>query len=224
MIVTPRNFETQTAFIRRVMFNTEWSSYHEVQDLPESVAWKVFRASRQREERERTIIAYMYMYKYMDIAFHVNVHTLFSSRVYRIAGNFRGCKFSRKCLQTLQKKFSWFLFSWGVPAAPYHTPRTYVRKYTTSRDMRWVKNFVVLFSLFPVGQRKTRRFPAIRYTYAVGWPASHFNDVIWRNRFKQRDLVDPTRTSRVVHRATDNNCERPGYEARWTEFKFMITG
>ena len=43
---------------------------------------------------------------------------------YRIAGNFHGCKFSRKCLQTLQKKFSWFLFSWVCP--PYHTPHTYI--------------------------------------------------------------------------------------------------
>ena len=30
---------------------------------------------------------------------------------YRIAGNFRWCKFSRKSVQTLQKKFSRFLFS-----------------------------------------------------------------------------------------------------------------
>ena len=43
---------------RRVMFNTEWSIYHEVQDLLESVAWKVFRASRQCKERQRRIIAY----------------------------------------------------------------------------------------------------------------------------------------------------------------------
>ena len=33
------------------------------------------------------------------------------STIYRIAGNFRWCKFSRKCVRTLQKKFSRFLFS-----------------------------------------------------------------------------------------------------------------
>ena len=31
--------------------------------------------------------------------------------VYRIAGNFRWCKFSRKSVQIVQKKFSQFLFS-----------------------------------------------------------------------------------------------------------------
>ena len=86
---------------------------------------------------------------------------------YRIAGNFRGCKFSRKCLQTLQKKFSWFLFSWGVPAVPHPS---YVRTYTTSRDTRWVKNFVVFIFAVPCRSAKTakictpRKFPAIRYS------------------------------------------------------------
>ena len=85
---------------------------------------------------------------------------------YHRAGNFRGCKISRICLQTLQKKFSWFLFSWGVPAVPHPS---YVRTYTTSRDMRWVKNFVVFIFAVPCRSAKTakictpRKFPAIRY-------------------------------------------------------------
>ena len=34
--------------------------------------------------------------------------------------NFRWCKISRKCLQTLQEKFSWFLFcgTWAIQATP----------------------------------------------------------------------------------------------------------
>jgi len=36
---------------------------------------------------------------------------LLANGVYRIAGNFRWCKFSRKSVQTLQKKFLRFLFS-----------------------------------------------------------------------------------------------------------------
>ena len=89
-----------------------------------------------------------------------------SSSLHRIAGNFRGCKFSRKCLQTLQKKFSWFLFSWGVPAVPHPS---YVLTYTTSRDTRWVKIFVVFIFAVPCRSAKTakictpRKFPAIRY-------------------------------------------------------------
>ena len=96
----------------------------------------------------------------------MHTHTDKCNLIYRIAGNFRGCKFSRKCLQTLQKKFSWFLFSWGVPAVPHPS---YVRTYTTSRDTRWVKNFVVFIFAVPCQSAKTakictpRKFPAIRY-------------------------------------------------------------
>ena len=38
-------------------------------------------------------------------------NTIMTRETYRIAGNFRWCKFSRKRVQTLQKKFSRFLFS-----------------------------------------------------------------------------------------------------------------
>ena len=84
--------------------------------------------------------------------------------LYRIAGNFRGCKFLRICLQTLQKKFSWFLFSWGNACSSFfcsdHTP-ILTRTYTTSpyaTYVAWLKFSWFLFSLLPAGQRKTRKF------------------------------------------------------------------
>ena len=71
------------------------------------------------------------------------------------SGKFSWVQIFAECLQTLQKKFSWFLFSWGVPAVPHPW---YVRTYTTSRDTRWVKNFVVFIFAVPCGQRKPRKF------------------------------------------------------------------
>ena len=68
-------------------------------------------------------------------------------------------KFSRICLQTLQKKFSWFLFSWGNACSSDHTP-ILTRTYTTSpyaTYVAWLKFSWFLFSLLPVGQRKTRK-------------------------------------------------------------------
>ena len=61
-----------------IMFNTERSSYHEVQDLPESVAWEVFRASRQREERSQPTCTCSL------VCVHDHTCTLFSSYTYAV--------------------------------------------------------------------------------------------------------------------------------------------
>ena len=96
---------------------------------------------------------------------HILIHAY-----YRIAGNFHGCKFSRKCLQTLQKKISWFLFSWGVPAVPHPW---YVRTYTTSRDTRWVKNFVVFIFAVPCGQRNRENLHPTKIFHAIWYYCAH---------------------------------------------------
>ena len=54
---------------------------------------------------------------------------------YRIGGNFRWCKFSWKCIRTLQKKL---LFSWNEPLTTPHqmmaTPHMHVHRKMTLND------------------------------------------------------------------------------------------
>ena len=83
---------------------------------------------------------------------------------YRIAGNFRGCNFSRKCLQ---KKSSWFLFSWGAPVVQTTHLSLHVRTLRCERNL--VKIFVVFIFAVTCRSAKTakictsRKFPAIQY-------------------------------------------------------------
>ena len=85
-----------------------------------------------------------------------------------------GAKFLRKCLQTLPKKFSWFLFSWGAPTrSSDHTP-IFRCQYTMSQyamNVAWLKFLCFLFSLLPVVQRKFEpheNFPLYSIGMTVG--------------------------------------------------------
>ena len=75
---------------------------------------------------------------------------------YRIVGNFHWCKTSQKCIQTLQRKFSWFLFLrkcvtlWPHPYSYYHVPHGNRRNDTErqSEEASMYNNALVFFFLW----------------------------------------------------------------------------
>ena len=87
------------------------------------------------------------------------------TKKYRTAGNFRWCKFSRKSVQTLQKKFPWIQDS---PATPLpvdgHTPYA-KRHWTTKRRSKPVQqqpNLPFVWRLSKLRRYQSRRPPWAR--------------------------------------------------------------